>query len=78
MIPDLQGKGDQLRTIPIPALVKVRIDDRLSSAAFTEDHVIRSLDKGEQVIREEISDQKAIWRLVINHARRLRLEPSLA
>ncbi len=68
VIPDLEGKGGRIRTIPIPALVKVRIDDWIESAAITEGRIFRSVNKGGTVIGEGITDEKAIWRLVVDYA----------
>ncbi len=62
-----------LFAIPIPALVKVRIDDWLRSAAITQGRVFRSVNKGDKVIGEGISDEKAIWRLVVDYARQTSL-----
>ena len=68
VIPDLEGKGGRIRTIPIPALVKVRIDEWMASAAITEGRIFRSVNKGDKVIGEGIADEKAIWRLVVDYA----------
>ena len=70
VIPDLEGKGGRIRTIPIPALVKVRIDEWLQSASITEGRIFRSVNKGDKVIGEGIADEKAIWRLVVDYAAR--------
>ena len=68
VIPDLEGKGGRIRTIPIPALVKVRIDEWLSAAAITEGRIFRSVNKGDTVVGEGIVDEKAVWRLVLKYA----------
>ena len=68
VIPDFEGKGGRIRTIPIPALVKVRIDEWMESAAITEGRIFRSVNKGDTVIGEGIADEKAIWRLVVEYA----------
>ena len=68
VIPDLEGKGGRIRTIPLPALVKVRIDEWIESAAITEGRIFRSVNKGDKVIGEGIADEKAIWRLVVDYA----------
>ena len=56
VIPDLEGKGGRIRTIPIPALVKLRIDVWLQSASITEGRIFRSVNKGDKVIGEGIAD----------------------
>ena len=53
VIPDLEGKGGRIRTIPIPALVKVRIDDWLRAAALTEGRIFRSVNKGDTVVGDD-------------------------
>jgi integrase/recombinase XerD len=68
VIPDLEGKGGRIRTIPIPALVKVRIDEWLAAAAITNGRIFRSVNKGDRVIGDGIADEKAIWRLVLKYA----------
>ena len=68
VIPDLEGKGDRIRTIPIPAIVKVRMDEWRASAAITEDRIFRSVNKGDKVVGDGITDEKAIWRLVVDYA----------
>ena len=68
VIPDLEGKGGRIRTIPIPALVKVRIDEWMASAAIREGRIFRSVNKGDKVIGEGIGDEKAVWRLVVDYA----------
>ncbi len=68
VLPDLEGKGGRIRTIPIPALVKVRIDEWIDSAAITEGRIFRSVNKGDTVVGEGIADEKAIWRLVVEYA----------
>ena len=68
VLPDLEGKGGRIRTIPIPALVKVRIDEWLSAAAITGGRIFRSVNKGDKVVGDGIADEKAIWRLVLKYA----------
>ena len=68
VIPDLEGKGGRIRTIPIPATVKVRIDEWMELAAITEGRIFRSVNKGDKVIGEGIADEKAVWRLVVDYA----------
>ena len=74
VIPDLEGKGGRIRTIPMPALVKVRIDDWLSAATITDGRIFRSVNKGDKVIGEGIADEKAIWRIVLKYATQTSLD----
>ena len=68
VIPDLEGKGGRIRTIPLPALVKVRIDEWMESAAITSSRIFRSVNKGDKAEGEGIADEKVIWRLVVDYA----------
>jgi integrase/recombinase XerD len=68
VIPDLEGKAGRIRTIPIPAMVKLRIDEWLGTAAITSGRIFRSVNKRDKVIGEGIADRKAIWRLVVDYA----------
>lgn len=68
VIPDLDSKGGRIRTIPIPALVKVLMDDWMESATITGGWIFRSVNKGYRVIGEGIADEKAVWRLVLKYA----------
>lgn len=69
VIPDMAGKGGRVRTVPIPAPVKVRIDDWLRAAGIKEGHIFRPLHKGGAIAGARIADQKAIWSLVVHYAR---------
>jgi len=69
VIPDLVGKGNRLRTVTIPAAVKVRIDTWTRSAKISEGKVFRPVNKGDRVAGEFIADEKAIWQLVVHYAR---------
>lgn len=68
VIPDLEGKGGRVRTVPIPAPVKVRIDVWLRAAAITEGRIFRAINKGDSMTGEGVADEKAIWRLVVDYA----------
>ena len=68
VIPDLEGKGGRVRTVPIPAAVKVRIDDWLRAAAIEQGRIFRAVNKGDSMTGEGIADEKAIWRLVVDYA----------
>lgn len=69
VIPDLVGKGNRLRTVTIPAAVKVRIDTWTRSAKISEGKVFRPVNQGDRVPGEFIADEKAIWQLVVHYAR---------
>jgi site-specific recombinase XerD len=69
VMPDLVGKGNRLRTVTIPAAVKVRIDAWMAAAKLSEGKVFRPVNKGDRVTGEFIADEKAIWQLVVHYAR---------
>jgi integrase len=69
VIPDLVGKGNRLRTVTVPAAVKVRIDAWITAAKITESRVFRPVNKGDRVTGKFIADEKAIWQLVVHYAR---------
>jgi integrase/recombinase XerD len=69
VIPDLVGKGNRLRTVAVPAAVKVRIDAWIAAAKITQSTVFRPVNKGDRVTGEFIADEKAIWQLVVHYAR---------
>src|SRR5580700_1521656 len=48
-IVDLVGKHGRVRTIPMPAWVKNASDAWTSAAGFTEGHVLRPLNRGDQM-----------------------------
>jgi integrase len=69
VIPDLVGKGNRLRTVTIPAAVKVRIDACITAAKICEGKIFRPVNKGDRVAGKSIADEKAIWQLVVHYAR---------
>jgi integrase len=69
VIPDLAGKGNRLRTVPVPAGVKARINDWLATAGLTEGKIFRPMTKGGRIAGEAIADEKAVWQVVLKYAR---------
>ena len=55
VISDMNGKGNHVRTIPIPSWVKLAIDEWTDAANITEGIIFRSVSKGDYVNRENIS-----------------------
>jgi site-specific recombinase XerD len=45
VIIDMKGKGGRIRTVPVPAGVKARIDTWLAAAGITTGPVLRSIDR---------------------------------
>ena len=69
VIPDLLGKGNRLRTVPVPAPVKARVDEWLLAAGVQKGKIFRSVNKGDCISGEGIADEKAVWQMVLKYAR---------
>jgi len=74
VIVDLVGKGNRVRSVPMPSWTKVAIDTWAKRARISTGRVFRSVRKGEQnvVLGAGLSDQ-AIADVVAAHAASLRL-----
>jgi site-specific recombinase XerD len=66
-IVDLVGKHGRVRTIPMPTWVKVAIDAWTSAAAIAEGHVLRPVNRGDQVQGERMTE-KVVWQLLRPYA----------
>jgi site-specific recombinase XerD len=66
-IVDLVGKQGRVRTIPVPTWVKVAIDAWTATAGLTEGHVLRPVNRGDQVLGERMTD-KVVWQLLQPYA----------
>jgi site-specific recombinase XerD len=73
VIPDMAGKGKRVRTVPVPAPVKVRIDEWLEAASIQQGPLFRPVNRGDAVSARGIADEKAIWHVVVGYARRTAL-----
>jgi integrase len=72
VIPDLVGKGNRLRTVPVPAWVKKLVDDWLAAAAIQLGPVFRPVNKGD-VVAERVLTENAVWWIVREYAGNLDL-----
>ena len=70
---DLEGKGNRIRTVTVPAAVKTRIDAWTAAAQITRGRIFRPVNKAGLLGGEEIRDEKAIWRLVMRYAKQTEL-----
>jgi site-specific recombinase XerD len=66
-IVDLVGKHGRVRTIPMPAWVKIAIDAWTSTAGLAEGHVLRPVNRADQVQGERMSE-KVVWQLLQPYA----------
>jgi integrase/recombinase XerD len=70
---DMEGKGNRIRTVTVPAAVKTRIDAWLEAAKIRDGRIFRPVNKSGELAGEEIRDEKAIWRLVMRYAQQTEL-----
>lgn len=67
VIVDLMGKGNRVRTVPVPAWVKVQIDRWTGAAIIRQGRLLRPLNKGGVVWGEGITE-KVVWWVVREYA----------
>jgi integrase len=73
VLPDLEGKGGRIRTVPVPGFVKARVDIWMAAAHLTEGPVFRSVGKG-GVLKAATMNENAVWLLVEEHSRTIGIE----
>jgi len=66
-IVDLVGKHGRVRTIPMPAWVKVAIDAWASAAALTDGRIFRSVNRADAAQGDALSE-KVVWQLLKPYA----------
>jgi site-specific recombinase XerD len=54
---DLAGKGNRIRTVPMPSWAKAAVDDWLAAAGFSAGLVLGSLNKGDRITGQGMSAQ---------------------
>ena len=69
VIPDMLGKGKRLRTVPVPAAVKVRVEEWIVAADLYRGRIFRPVNKADHVVGTSIADEKAIWQVVLKYAK---------
>jgi site-specific recombinase XerD len=67
---DLAGKGNRVRTVPMPPWTKSAIDDWLAAAGFTGGPVLGSVNKGGRITGQGISAQ-SIYEVVDRYGQEL-------
>jgi integrase len=70
VIPDLEGKGSRLRTVPVPAWVKGIVDEWLERAGITAGAVFRPLNKAGRILEGRLSED-TVWNVVRAYGARL-------
>jgi site-specific recombinase XerD len=76
VIVDMMGKGNHVRTVPVPSWVKLAIDEWTQTAGIISGLVFRAIHKGGYITRESITPQ-AIRDIVKEHSAAIEL-PELA
>jgi len=66
-IVDMTGKGNRVRTVPIPNWAKVAIDEWTQAANITEGFIFRPINKGERITGESLTSQ-AVQNIVKEYA----------
>jgi site-specific recombinase XerD len=62
-IVDLAGKGNRIRTVPMPAWAKTAVDEWLTAAEFSEGPLLGSINKGDRIIGQGMGAQ-SIYEIV--------------
>lgn len=75
-LPDLEGKGGRVRTVPVPAWVKMLLDEWLQAARIDSGPIFRRIRKGGSLQETRLSED-AVWYVVRRHAARIG-KPKLA
>jgi site-specific recombinase XerD len=74
VVVDLVGKRGKVRSVPMPAWVKVALDAWTAVAGITAGSVWRPMRKGDRIAAAEYGaglSSQAIWRVVTNYAKQL-------
>jgi integrase len=64
---DLVGKGNKVRSVPMPAWAKVLIDTWAAGAALNSGRVFRSMNRHGKIVRDQMSPQ-AVRNVVVAYA----------
>jgi site-specific recombinase XerD len=75
-IVDLKGKGERIRTVPMPSWAKVAVDAWTLAAGLSSGRVFRPINKAQRLTREEIRPE-TILKLVAEYGRQIGV-PKLA
>jgi integrase len=67
-IVDLLGKHGRIRTVPLPAWVKVAIDAWTSAISVADGHVFRPVNRADRISIQRLGE-KAIWQMLRQYAR---------
>jgi integrase len=72
VLPDLTGKGKRVRTVPVPAWVKLLLDQWIAAASVSSGPLFRSVGKAGAVGAKALTEN-AVWWIVREYASPLAL-----
>jgi integrase len=72
VIPDLIGKGNRVRTVPVPAWVKQLLDEWIAAGGIQSGPLFRPVNKGDAVGDNALTEN-AVWWIVREYAGNLDL-----
>ena len=67
---DIMGKGNRVRTVPLPSWAKVAIDEWAEAASLTGGYIFRPLNKGGKITGDHVTSQ-LVYRVVDEYASKL-------
>ena len=70
---DLVGKGQRVRTVPMPAWTKLAIDQWVSAAGIQEGRLLRAVNKGDRIVGDSMTAQ-SIFEVVERYGRAIGME----
>lgn len=72
-IPDLRGKGGRIRTVPVPAWVKVAVDRWAAAAGIVTGRILRGMNRHGQITHDSLTGQ-AVLDLAQSYGRQIGVE----
>jgi integrase len=73
VIPDLVGKRQRVRTVPVPGWVKDRLDHWMQAAEIREGKIFRAVGKNDKLSGASLSTT-AVWKIVLHYAHQVGIE----
>jgi len=70
VIADLTGKGQRVRSVPMPGWAKAAVDRWTEPAGITEGRILRAIDKADRMVGDRMSPQ-SIFEIVERYSRAL-------
>jgi len=70
---DLIGKGQRVRTVPMPAWTKLAIDEWMLAAGIPRGRLLRAVNKGDRIVGDRMTAQ-SVFEVVAKYGRRIGVE----